>query len=162
MKVVSLEESKVASVTIMVFVEGTIMAPKAWWSLYLHQSYVPIGHAVEIINGWNQQGATIIYCTSLKGKNVDKTAALLKTCGFKGNYLIARELKESYKNLVEQWQPDVLVEDDCASIGGSWQMCITNVNSELKESISSYVIKEFRGIDHLPRQIQELNYKSVE
>jgi len=52
--------------TIMVFVEGTIIKPKSWLSIYNHNAYIPIGNAVKKISSWQQQGANIIYCTSRK------------------------------------------------------------------------------------------------
>ena len=50
---------------------------------------------------------------------------------------------------MEAVKPDVLIEDDCKSIGGPRQMCITHVSPEVKRGITSIVVREFRGIDHL-------------
>jgi len=63
----------------MIFVEGTILKPKSWFSLYNHNTYVPIGNAVKIIKAWQQQGANIIYCTSRKEKQANDIATLLKS-----------------------------------------------------------------------------------
>lgn len=156
MKKIHLNTKEHADLTIMIFVEGTILKPKTWLSLYSHNSYVPIGNAVNIINSWQQQGANIIYCTSRKSKHADNIADNLKKHGFSGAYLVARELKESYAELVEAVQPDVLIEDDCKSIGGAWQMCITKVNSELKRKIKSVIVPEFKGIDNLSVNIEHL------
>ncbi|MBU1868283.1 hypothetical protein KJ608_02360 [Patescibacteria group bacterium] len=52
--------------------------------------------------------------------------------------------------------PDILVEDDCESIGGEQEMTYTHIRPSLKEKIKSAVVKEFNGIDHLPDSIQEL------
>jgi len=52
--------------------------------------------------------------------------------------------------------PDILIEEDCRSIGGQWQMCITHVEPELKSKIKSIVVKEFKGIDHLPDDLPDL------
>ncbi|WP_148602223.1 hypothetical protein [Acetobacterium tundrae] len=142
--------------TIMVFVEGTIIKPKSWLSLYNHNRYVPIGNAVKIIKTWQQQGANIIFCTSRKKSQADDIAILLKEYGFIGSFLIAREPKESYKDIVEMLQPDILIEDDCKSIGGAWQMCITKVNLDIKKNILSIVVPEFQGIDHLSLNIEQL------
>ena len=72
--------------------------------------------------------------------------ALLKGCGFTGAFVAARELKESYKNIVETVQPDILIEDDCRSIGGAWQMCITKVKPEIRKNIVSIIVPEFKEI----------------
>ncbi|SEW44253.1 LNS2 domain-containing protein [[Clostridium] fimetarium] len=151
-----LNENHYTDLSIMLFVEGTIIKPKSWFSLYNHNAYIPIGNAVKIIKEWEQQGANIIYCTSRKKRQADDIATLLKRYGFAGSFLVSREQKESYKDIVEMLQPDILIEDDCKSIGGVWQMCITKVNKEIKENILSIVVSEFKGIDNLPTDIERL------
>lgn len=140
----------------MIFVEGTIIKPKSWFSLYNHNTYIPIGNAVGIIVGWRQQGADISYCTSRRGKQAKEVAALLERYGFAGSKLYYREKGRRYHEIVELIQPDILIEDDCKSIGGSWQMCITYVTPKIKSEIKSIVVKEFKGIDHLPLSLREL------
>lgn len=75
-------------------VEGTILKPKSWLSLYRHNTYVPIGNAVAIINAWQSQGANIIYCTSRKKKRAENAALLLNRLGFSGTFLVAHEKKK--------------------------------------------------------------------
>lgn len=142
--------------TIMLFVEGTIIKPKSWLSLYNHNAYIPIGNAVRIIEAWQQQGAKIIYCTSRKKRQANDIALILKRYGFTGSFLVSREPKERYKDIVEMLRPDILIEDDCKSIGGARQMCITKVNHEIREKILSIVVPEFKGIDNLPTDIETL------
>jgi hypothetical protein len=144
------------NLTIMLFTEGTVLKPRSWFSLYNHNAYIPIGNAVNIIRGWQQQGANIIYCTSRKKRQADDIAALLRRFGFAGSILLSKESKESYKDIVEELQPDILIEDDCKSIGGASQMCITKVIPEIREIITSIVVPEFKGIDHLPINIDQL------
>lgn len=142
--------------TIMIFAEGTILKPRSCWSLYNHNAYVPIGNSVEIIKSWYQQGANIIYCTSQRKRNADDMANLLKKYGFVGIFLAVRDSRESYKDIVEALRPNILIEDDCKSIGGAWQMCITRVNPEIKKSIASIAVREFKGIDSLSTDVKEL------
>ena len=141
---------------VMIFTEGTILKPKSWCSLYNHNTYIPIGDAVDIIRGWQQQGADIIYCTSRRGKQAENIATLLLKYDFVGSKLYYREKAQKYKNVVEMVRPDVLIEDDCKSIGGSWQMCITYVDPQIKNTIKSIVVREFKGIDHLSHDVQKL------
>lgn len=54
---------------------------------------------------------------------------------------------EQYSEIVEQLKPDILIEDDCKSIGGQKEWCITNVKEELKSRIQSVIVPEFKGID---------------
>ncbi len=142
--------------TIMIFTEGTILKPKSWFSLYNHNSYIPIGDSVNIVKAWQEQGANIIYCTSRTNKHAHDIAAILKSFGFTGAFLAMREHKEKYKDIVEALKPDILIEDDCKSIGGAWQMCITKVKPEIKKNIISIVVREFQGIDHLPVNTEQL------
>ena len=51
---------------------------------------------------------------------------------------------------------DVLIEDDCESIGGQAEMTITYVSPEKKKQIKSIPVPEFGGIDHLPDDIDKL------
>ncbi len=141
---------------VMIFAEGTILKPKSWFSLYNHNTYIPIGDAVGIIKGWQQQGADIIYCTSRRGKQAENIATLLLKHKFVGSKLYYREKTQKYKDLVEMVHPNVLIEDDCKSIGGSWQMCITYVEPKIKEAIKSIIVEEFKGIDHLQHNVQRL------
>ncbi|MFH1191885.1 MAG: hypothetical protein V1655_00215 [bacterium] len=52
--------------------------------------------------------------------------------------------------------PNILIGDDCESIGGAGEMTITNLKPEIKKKIKSVVVKEFGGIDYLPDDIYEL------
>jgi hypothetical protein len=156
MKKIILNTQQQSGPTIMVFVEGTILKPKSWLHLYNHNAYIPIGNAVEIIAAWQLQNANIIYCTSRKRQQADQIASLLRRYGFRGDLLVFRERKETYKAIVEAIQPDILIEDDCKSIGGAWQRCITKVKPEIKERIVSIIVPEFKGIDHLSVDIGRL------
>lgn len=142
--------------TIMIFAEGTILKPKSWLHLYSHNSYIPIDNAPELLKTWRMQGGNIIYCTSRKGEQAENIASILMQYSFPGNCLVARDKGEKYKDIVEQIQPDILIEDDCKSIGGAWQLCIKKVRPEIKENIKSIIIPEFKGISHLPTGINEL------
>ena len=53
---------------------------------------------------------------------------------------------------------DILIEDDCESIGGRTQMVYPNVSYLVKDRIKSIIVKEFSGIEHLPSDINELIY----
>ena len=67
-----------------------------------------------------------------------------------------RKKGEQYKDVAEKILPDILIEDDCESIGGIKEMTITNVKPEIKKKIKSVVIKEFGGIDELPDKLNPL------
>ncbi len=67
--------------------------------------------------------------------------------------------KEIFRNLpknTNRLPRDILVEDDCRSIGGADEMTITHVRPEIKTKIKSIVVEEFRGIDNLSDNIINL------
>jgi len=67
--------------------------------------------------------------------------------------ILCREKEEQYKDLAESILPDILIEDDCKSIGGEKKWCITNVKEEIKQNIKSIIVEEFRGIDNIENNI---------
>jgi hypothetical protein len=147
------------NIKIMIFTEGTVLGPKNIWNLFRFTAYIPMGDCVSKILSWHQQGAEIVYCTSRKSKRqINQIVSLLRTYGFAGSRLYYRVPKQAYKDIVETVIPDILIEDDCKSIGGQWQMCITHVNPNIKSKIKSIAVKEFKGIDHLPDKIIDIAY----
>ncbi|MEK7513574.1 MAG: hypothetical protein AAB580_01660, partial [Patescibacteria group bacterium] len=68
-----------------------------------------------------------------------------------------RENGEAYKDVAERVMPDILIEDDCESIGGEVEMTYPHIREDLKPKIKSIVVKEFQGIDHLPDSLTELS-----
>ena len=79
--------------------------------------------------------------------------AVLKKFNFPDGQFLFRRKDEEYKDVAERIIPDILVEDDCESIGGINEMAITHVKPEIKKKIKFIPIKEFGGIDHLPDKI---------
>jgi len=121
---------------------------------YAH--YVVIGNANEKVKKWFNQGAEIIYVTSRKEyKEIQDIQNLLNENNFPKGKLEYREQNEEYKDVGEKIMPDILIEDDCESIGGEKEMVYPHIKSELKGKINSVVVKEFEGIDRLPDNISE-------
>jgi len=58
--------------------------------------------------------------------------------------------------VAERVMPDILIEDDCESIGGESEMIYPHIREDLKQKIKSIVVKEFQGIDHLPDSLTAL------
>ncbi len=67
-----------------------------------------------------------------------------------------RQEGECYADIAERVLPDILVEDDCESIGGEPKMTYPHIRPELKEKMKSVVVKEFSGINLLPDDIISL------
>lgn len=83
-------------------------------------------------------------------------AKLLLKYGFPGTYLVCREKNDRYNDIVENICPQLLIEDDCKSIGGTWQMCITHVKPEIRDRIQYVVVRESKGIDDIQINIDLL------
>ena len=126
-------------------------------SVHDYASYVPVGNAVEKLKSWQLQGAEILYLSSHESaEDVEKDKIVLGKYNFPKGQVFYRQNGESYKDIAERIIPDVLIEDDCESIGGEKEMTITFVKPEIKQRIKSIVVKEFSGIDDLPSEINSL------
>ncbi len=80
---------------------------------------------------------------------VNKDRLVLQAYGFPEGMVFSRANGQSYQDIAKTVLPDVLIEDDCESIGGEEEMTITHVRPEYKKRITSLIVKEFGGIDHL-------------
>ncbi|MEK7062581.1 MAG: hypothetical protein AAB946_00945, partial [Patescibacteria group bacterium] len=122
-----------------------------------YSSYIPTGNASEKVRKWKNDGATIIYLTSRKElKEIEIIRGVLKRYDFPDCNLDFCRKGESYADVAERIMPDILIEDNCESIGGEAEMTYTNIKNELKAKIKSVVIKEFSGIDDLSDKVSML------
>jgi len=109
------------------------------------------------LHNWENDGAKILYLTSRrKPEEIKQIQDVLKKYNFPDGQLLFRQKDEEYKDVVERVIPDILIEDDCESIGGIDEMTITHVKPEIKKKIKFIPVKEFSGIDHLPDKISKL------
>ena len=136
---------------IMIFVEGTILKLKHnnFLSRIFVTKYIPIGNAIDIIKKWQEEGYEIIYLTSLKGHKAMRMAQHIDEIGFTGSMVAYREKYQNYATLIKEEMPDILIEDDCKSIGGEENMCYNELSEELRNSIKHIKVKEFEGIDNV-------------
>ncbi len=120
-------------------------------SVHNYSSYIPIKNAPKKLKNWEKEGHTLIYLTSRrKREEINQIRTVLKRYKFPNGKLLFRKKDENYSNIAERIMPDILVEDDCKSIGGKKEMTITNINPKIKKKIKSIVLREFGGIDNLP------------
>ncbi len=128
-------------------------------SIHDYISYIPVGDAVEKLKTWEKQGAEICYISSHENaKDVGKDKSVLKKYHFPYGKIFYRQNGEKYNDAVERIKPlpDVIIEDDCESIGGVVEMTYPHLKPELKAKIKPIVVKEFGGIDYLPDKLSEL------
>lgn len=85
-----------------------------------YQNYVPVYNAVEKIKKWKSQGAMIFYLSSRRVKGeIEAIRDVLQKYDFPDfQNLLYRQQGEDYKDVAEKLMPDILIEDDCESIGG--------------------------------------------
>lgn len=118
--------------------------------------YVPIGEAVAKLQRWEEQGAQIEYLTSNRDPaRVARDGATLRENGFPDGRLLARGPDESYGDVAGHALPDILIEDDCESIG-SEEITYPQIPAGLRPRIKSIIVPEFGGIDHLPDSLDAL------
>ena len=114
-------------------------------------NYVPIGEAREKLWRWHAQGAEIAYLgPSRRPENMVKNERLLRSLDFPPGPLYHRGPGETYAAVVERVSPDVLIEDDCESIGGAAEMATPHLDATARARTTAIVVPEFGGIDHLP------------
>jgi hypothetical protein len=128
-------------------------------SIHDYASYIPVGDAAKKLQEWKEQGARICYLSSHKSaEDVETDESVLKKYHFPDGQIFSRRNREEYRDVVERIRPlpDLIVEDDCESIGGEAEMVYPNLKPELRNKIRSIVVKEFQGIDCIPDRISEL------
>ncbi|GAG23141.1 unnamed protein product [marine sediment metagenome] len=120
-------------------------------------SYIPIDDAVVKLRKWQEQGADIFYVTfRQKAEDVEVDKSVLAKHGFPDGLVLFRHQGEGYRDLAEKLKPDVLIEDDCQSIGGNKQTISAQLTSDVQRSIRAITVREFEGIDHLADDLSEL------
>ena len=119
-----------------------------------YKTYIPISNSVQKIQKWVSQGAEIFYLTSRRGPEVSDIKEVLSKHNFpQPNNLLFRKDNESYTDVAERIHPDILIEDDCESMGSEVEIIYPNISKDVKKSVKSIVVKEFGGIDHLADKI---------
>lgn len=127
------------------------------------RSYIPNGSAVEKLRKWKAQGVEIYYLTSrIQENEITDVKFVLEKYQFPNMHnLLYRKQGQEYKDVAEQLMPEILIEDDCESIGGENEMIYPHINPDKKEKIHSIVVREFAGIDDLPDDLHELKKHEI-
>jgi hypothetical protein len=121
-----------------------------------YAAYVPVGNAVAKLRHWHDAGAVVDYLSSHRNPNdVVLDVEVLRAYGFPPGRVFARRPGETYGDVASREAPDVLIEDDCESIGAD-QITYLQIAPSAQARIKSIIIPEFGGIDHLPDDPQAL------
>jgi hypothetical protein len=114
-------------------------------------SYVPTEAAVEKVRTWHRHGAAISYLSSHRdAADVELDRAVLTTYGFPAGTVLSREPGESYADVARRAGADILVEDDCESIGGRSRTVAAALAAAPGRAVASVIVPEFGGLAHLP------------
>lgn len=113
--------------------------------------YVPIANAVKKIQNWAGCDNKIYYLTSRRNlEEIEAIRSVLVRNHFPVGQLESCGEGEKYCDVVTRVMPDILVEDDCSSIGGESEMAFTYLQPDVKARIKHFAVKEFLGIEALP------------
>jgi hypothetical protein len=125
-------------------------------------AYVPTEAAVEKVRTWHRHGAVISYLSSHRdAADVDLDRAVLATHGFPAGTVFSRDPGESYADAARRAGADVVVEDDCESIGGRGQTIAAVVAATPGRPVTSVIVPEFGGLAHLPDNPRELTSRGT-
>jgi hypothetical protein len=126
-------------------------------ALHDYAAYVPVDGVVAKLRRWQAQGARIDYLSSHRNADdVAKDAYVLQKHGFPPGRVLARKSGESYGDVAGRELPDILIEDDCESIGGAGEMTYPQIRPDVRARITSIIVPEFGGLDHLPDSLDAL------
>jgi hypothetical protein len=125
-------------------------------SVHDFAAYVPAEGVVEKLACWSAQGAEIVYLSShRRPENVAADAEVVARHRFPAGRILAREPDESYGQVVARELPDVLIEDDCESIGAE-EIAHPQVPMPVRSRVGSVIVPEMGGLAHLPDALDAL------
>lgn len=116
-----------------------------------YASYVPTEGAVAKITAWQRRGAEICYLSAHRtaaAAAIDNT--VLSAHGFPAGTLYYRAHGESYADVARRWSADVVVADDCESIGGQPQTTASALVKSPGATAMYVIVPELGGLAHLP------------
>jgi hypothetical protein len=120
-------------------------------------SYIATPGTKEKLAAWQQHGATLIYLSShRRHEDIRADQSVVRRNEFPAGPVHGRGDGEDYGALVDRLGLDVLVEDDCESIGGAAQTCAAQLSPAGGQSVRCVVLPEFSGLAGLPDNPAEL------
>ena len=114
-------------------------------------AYIATPHAAGKLAAWRERGAVIVYLSShRRAADLSADEAVIRRAGFPDGPVHARRDGEDYGALAGRLELDVLVEDDCESIGGAGQTCAARLSPDARRRIRCVLVPEFAGLGDLP------------
>jgi hypothetical protein len=116
-----------------------------------YASYLPTPGTAGKLAAWQRQGAILVYLSShRRPEDIRADESVICRRGLPAGPVYGRRQGEDYGPLVERLGLDVLVEDDCESIGGAAQTCASQLGPAGSRSVRCIVLPEFSGLTDLP------------
>jgi len=128
-------------------------------------NYIPIDKANEVLSEWKAGGVEIVYMSPHKNEaDLNKDKQVLQRYNFPQGKVVHRSFFRGYRKIVKMELPDVIIEDDCESIGAmikerytflpdtvvgllkQKEMIYPCLQKKVKQKIKSIVVEEFSGI----------------
>ena len=118
---------------------------------------MPVGEAVATLARWQGQGAQICYLSShRRPQHVAQDIAVLKHFGLPAGEVLFGQPADGYADVARRALPDVLIEDECESLGGEVEMTYPHLRADAQARVTGIVVREFEEIDHLPDLLLEV------
>ena len=122
-----------------------------------YAAYLPTEAAADKARAWQQHGADICYLSSHRAAADARTdGEVLARHGFPAGPVLFRADGEGYADVVRRAGADVVVEDDCESIGGRAKTTTAGLARSPGAAVRCVVVPEFGGLAHLPDDPAEL------
>jgi hypothetical protein len=119
-------------------------------------AYVPVEDVVPKLRRWRDQGAEIVYLSSQRtAGGVAADRSVLERHGFPAGRVLSRGPCQNYGDVVAGEAPDVLIEDDCESIGAE-HIAYAQLSAAVRSRVTSIVVREFAGFTDLPDSLDAL------
>jgi hypothetical protein len=120
-------------------------------------SYLPTPGTADKLAAWARHGAILIYLSShRRPDDIRADDSVIRRHLFPPGPVHRRQEGEDYGRLLDRLGLDVLVEDDCESIGGAAQTCAAQLSPAGRQSVRCIVLPEFSGLADLPDNPAEL------
>jgi len=120
-------------------------------------SYIPTPGTAAKLAAWQRHGATLIYLSSHRARDdIRIDESVVSRYEFPAGPVHGRGDGEDYGTLIQRLGLDVLIEDDCESIGGAAQTCSAQMGPAVRASVRCIVLPEFLGLADLPADPAEL------
>jgi hypothetical protein len=114
-------------------------------------SYIATPGTADKLMAWRRRGVVIVYLSShRRAEDLRADESVIRRAGLPHGPVHARGDGEDYGAVAARLGLDVLVEDDCESIGGIGQTCAAQLDPDDRRRVQCVLLPEFGGLGDLP------------